>query len=153
LQRSGQSSASTRFAQDALPLCLADNHTLLVAAMSVALPAALSVALAPPSAAALVAPCETRCTTLHPPPPLSLLTPPPPSFRNCRLLLCAQLLLDAYNLKTLMLRLPGLGLGAEAEAAPVPLTYSKYVTKQMGKIEMVLKLIGTPDDMLVERFR
>eukprot|EP00611_Tribonema_gayanum_P022026 TRINITY_DN4353_c0_g1_i2.p1 TRINITY_DN4353_c0_g1~~TRINITY_DN4353_c0_g1_i2.p1 ORF type:complete len:360 (-),score=131.75 TRINITY_DN4353_c0_g1_i2:204-1256(-) len=64
-----------------------------------------------------------------------------------------QLLLDAYNLKTLMLRLPILGLEAGAETSPIPLTYSKYVTKQMGKIEMVLKLIGAPSDRLVEQFR
>lgn len=66
-----------------------------------------------------------------------------------------QLLLDVYNLKTLMLKLPVLGIdGVAADQLPmIPMSYTKYVTKQMGKIEMVLKLIGTPDNMLVERFR
>ncbi|CAM9566172.1 unnamed protein product [Discosporangium mesarthrocarpum] len=63
-----------------------------------------------------------------------------------------QLLLDVYNLKTLMLKVPSLGV-VKSEATPVPVTYTKYVTKQMSKIEMVLKLVGTPQSMLVERFQ
>ncbi|CAM9146270.1 unnamed protein product [Choristocarpus tenellus] len=71
-----------------------------------------------------------------------------------------QLLLDVYNLKTLMLKVPSLGV-SPSEATPVPVSYMKYVTKQMSKIEMdslivactVLKLVGTPQSMLVERFQ
>ena len=63
-----------------------------------------------------------------------------------------QLLLDVYNLKTLMLKLPALGIPS-SEAPPIPISYTKYVTKKMSKIEMVLKLVGTPDGMLVERFQ
>ncbi|CAM9504315.1 unnamed protein product, partial [Phaeothamnion confervicola] len=76
-----------------------------------------------------------------------------------------QLLLDVYNIKTLMLKMPTLGAGHDeaggaaaggsvaAAAVMVPVSYTKYVTKQMSKIEMVLKLVGTPENMLVERFR
>jgi hypothetical protein len=54
-----------------------------------------------------------------------------------------------------MLKLPHVGIDSSSgnDAPPVPMSYTKYVTKQMSKIEMVLKLIGTPDTMLVERFR
>ncbi len=79
-----------------------------------------------------------------------------------------QILLDVYNLKGLMLKLPRLGVSesllsssvmgdqeysANASSCTIPLSYTKFVTVQMSKIEMVLKLIGTPDAMLVERFR
>ncbi|CAM9358933.1 unnamed protein product, partial [Chrysoparadoxa australica] len=65
-----------------------------------------------------------------------------------------QLLLDVYNIKSLMLKLPLLGLSSDAAAdAAAPASYTKYVNKQMAKIEMVLKLVGTPDDLLGERFR
>jgi hypothetical protein len=66
-----------------------------------------------------------------------------------------QLLLDVYNIKSIMLKLPHVGVDSSSgnDAPPVPMSYTKYVTKQMSKIEMVLKLIGTPDTMLVERFR
>ena len=63
-----------------------------------------------------------------------------------------QLLLDVYNLKTLVGDMPKIGQGAD-EAVNVPQTYTKYVTKQMAKIEVVLKLVGTPVDMLAERFK
>ncbi|CAM9322492.1 unnamed protein product [Hapterophycus canaliculatus] len=63
-----------------------------------------------------------------------------------------QLLLDVYNLKTLMLKVPSLGLDP-LQSTPIPATYTKYVTKHMSKIEMVLKLVGTPHAMLVERFQ
>ncbi|CAN0348631.1 unnamed protein product [Ectocarpus sp. 6 AP-2014] len=63
-----------------------------------------------------------------------------------------QLLLDVYNLKTLMLKVPSLGLD-QLQSTPVPVSYTKYVTKHMSKIEMVLKLVGTPQAMLVERFQ
>jgi hypothetical protein len=70
-----------------------------------------------------------------------------------------QLLLDVYNLKNLMLKLPAVGLedegsgGSYAPPSIIPLSYTKFVTAQMSKIEMVLKLVGTPDALLVERFR
>ncbi|CAM9907786.1 unnamed protein product [Scytosiphon promiscuus] len=63
-----------------------------------------------------------------------------------------QLLLDVYNLKTLMLKVPSLGLDP-LQTTPIPASYTKYVTKHMSKIEMVLKLVGTPQAMLVERFQ
>jgi hypothetical protein len=63
-----------------------------------------------------------------------------------------QLLLDVYNLKTLMLNLPTMGQ-PPGETTPVPGTYIKYVAKQVAKIEVVLKLVSTPVDMLAETFK
>ena len=60
-----------------------------------------------------------------------------------------QLLLDVYNLKDLMLKLPTLG----EEGGTAPQFYVKQVTKEFSKIEILLKLIGTPTDILVEVFR
>lgn len=63
-----------------------------------------------------------------------------------------QLLLDVYNIKTLVGDMPKIGQAPD-EGVSVPQTYTKYVTKQMAKIEVVLKLVGTPVDMLAERFK
>lgn len=63
-----------------------------------------------------------------------------------------QLLLDAYNLKTLLLHLHGLGAGA-SEVRSIPGMYSKFIVSRASQIETVLKLVGTPAEMLVERFR
>ncbi len=68
-----------------------------------------------------------------------------------------------------MLKLPRLGISeslslpspltvdqdysANSSSYSIPLSYTKFVTVQMSKIEMVLKLVGTPNAMLVERFR
>lgn len=65
-----------------------------------------------------------------------------------------QLLLDVYNLKTLMLQLPVIGVPQGPEGPPpIPAGYTKYVTKQMAKIDTVLKLVLTSVDMLAERFK
>jgi len=47
---------------------------------------------------------------------------------------------------------PGGSPRAVAHVKP-PATYVKFVTKHLAKIEMVLKLVGTPTEMLVERFK
>lgn len=80
-----------------------------------------------------------------------------------------QLLLDVYSIKTLMLRLPVL----EAEKKMVsggassrhsntnlsggstiaPAIYTKMVNKEFRKLEVMLKLVGSPRDRLVEMFR
>jgi vacuolar protein sorting-associated protein 53 len=66
-----------------------------------------------------------------------------------------QLLMDTYSMKTLMLQLPNLH-SSESSAtinkstSPV---YVKLITAKTTHIEVILKLIGTPDDMLLERFR
>ncbi|KAJ8601265.1 hypothetical protein CTAYLR_003283 [Chrysophaeum taylorii] len=52
-----------------------------------------------------------------------------------------QLLLDIHSLKPLFLELTDNA------------TYTKFVTKHLAKVEMVLKLVGTPTEMLVERFK
>ena len=65
-----------------------------------------------------------------------------------------QLLLDTYNVKTLLLHLHHLGLPADSDRrAPVPSMYMKLVTSRTAHIEVVLKLIGTPTEMLLERFK
>ena len=69
-----------------------------------------------------------------------------------------QLLLDTYNIKALMLQLPQLGWtsgetphpGASgSKPPPVSLMYSKLVNSKVSHIEMVLKLISTPEEMLL----
>ena len=84
-----------------------------------------------------------------------------------------QLLLDVYSIKTLLLRLPVL----EAEKKSIvgitsssssrhsnntnlsgvstiaPAIYTKMVNKEFRKLEVMLKLVGSPRDRLVEMFR
>ncbi|KAL3905009.1 MAG: hypothetical protein SGILL_009849 [Bacillariaceae sp.] len=73
-----------------------------------------------------------------------------------------QLLLDIYNLKTLMLKLPV--LEAQAASTPsarkvttgstiAPAMYTKMVQKQFKKIELLLKMTGTPVNLLIDVFK
>eukprot|EP00981_Chlorochromonas_danica_P000477 scaffold98_cov248-Ochromonas_danica.AAC.18 len=68
-----------------------------------------------------------------------------------------QLLLDTYSLKTLLFALPGLELGttvtALTKAPPPNAIYAKLINGKAGHIEIILKLVGTPEEVLVERFR
>lgn len=68
-----------------------------------------------------------------------------------------QLLLDTYNLKTMLLQLHHLGLPdsppQEQERSVVPPMFMKLVTSKATHIEVILKLVGTPEDMLLERFK
>lgn len=74
-----------------------------------------------------------------------------------------QLLLDVYNLKTLFLKLPILepkatpGTGASPTKNVVstiaPAIYTKMIEKQFKKIETLLKLVGTPADLLIDVFK
>ena len=76
-----------------------------------------------------------------------------------------QLLLDVYNLKTFFLKLPVLEKSEPAlasttarKAAPArstiaPAMYTKMVQKQFKKIETLLKLTGTPVDLLIDVFK
>lgn len=71
-----------------------------------------------------------------------------------------QLLLDVYNLKTLFLKLPVLEnvkspgkKSVSAGSTIAPAIYTKMVQKQFGKIETLLKLVGTPIDLLIDNFR
>lgn len=71
-----------------------------------------------------------------------------------------QILLDLYNLKTLFLKIPVL-----EDATPIgkknvssggsiaPAMYTKIVQKQFGRMETILKLVGTATNLLVENFR
>ncbi|OQS02626.1 vacuolar protein sorting-associated protein 53, partial [Thraustotheca clavata] len=64
-----------------------------------------------------------------------------------------QLLLDVHALKMLFLNLPAMGREGETQAASVPARYSKFVTTEMTHAEAVLKLIGTPTEMIIESFK
>jgi hypothetical protein len=74
-----------------------------------------------------------------------------------------QLLLDVYNLKTLLLRLPvldktdpsspGKSPKAQVGSSIAPAVYTKMVTKQFQQIETLLKLVGTPSNLLLDVFK
>jgi len=68
-----------------------------------------------------------------------------------------QLLLDTYSLKTLLMHMQHLGIDASNSAnssrLPVPPMYLKLITSRAAHIEMILKLLGTPEEMLVDRFK
>lgn len=75
-----------------------------------------------------------------------------------------QLLLDVYNLKTVFLKLPVLESSASSSTSPnrravpagstiAPKNYTKMVQKQFKRIETLLKLTGTPADMLIDVFK
>jgi hypothetical protein len=77
-----------------------------------------------------------------------------------------QLLLDTYSVKTLLTHLHHLGSSASSSVAgggggaglsgdrtPIPAMYLKLVATKVSHIEVVLKLLGTPDELLVERFK
>nr|CCA24290.1 vacuolar protein sortingassociated protein 53 putat [Albugo laibachii Nc14] len=66
-----------------------------------------------------------------------------------------QLLLDVCALKSLFLQLPVLVTDSSSfsGSTDVPARFTKFVTQEFGKIEAVLKLIGTPNEMLIESFK
>jgi hypothetical protein len=74
-----------------------------------------------------------------------------------------QLLLDVYNIKTLLMKLPVMERGANSSASPkkpgaaastiAPAMYTKMVTKQFRRIETLLKLVGTPNELLIDVFK
>jgi vacuolar protein sorting-associated protein 53 len=71
-----------------------------------------------------------------------------------------QLLLDLYNLKTLFLKLPVLedagmpGKKAVSTGPSIaPAMYTKTIQKQFGRMETILKLVGTPLDLLIDNFK
>ena len=72
-----------------------------------------------------------------------------------------QLLLDIYNLKTLFLKLPVLEPKTVSGSSPAkkvastiaPALYTKMIQKQFNRIETLLKLVGTPADLLIDVFK
>lgn len=70
-----------------------------------------------------------------------------------------QLLLDAYNIKTLLLKLPvlendtGSGESPGKSSTISPAIYTKMVSNQFQRIEILLKLVGTPSDLLIDNFK
>ena len=58
-----------------------------------------------------------------------------------------QLILDINALKGLLLTLPKIGGGI------APSSYTTHVSKEFAKIEMLLKLVGTPSEILVEMIK
>lgn len=69
-----------------------------------------------------------------------------------------QLLLDVYSLKTLFLKLPVLepkntsALPKKVTSTIAPALYTKMIQKQFTRIEILLKLVGTPADLLIDVF-
>ena len=79
-----------------------------------------------------------------------------------------QLLLDVYSIKTLLLKLPVLeaekkktvtsshlkaNTNLSAGSTIAPAMYTKMVNKEARKLETMLKLVGSPKEMLVDMFR
>lgn len=72
-----------------------------------------------------------------------------------------QLLLDTYSMKTMVMQLPiiqnpATGNGNPAAAldkSNIPSVYTKLVNSRSTHIEVILKLVGTPEDLLLERFK
>ena len=80
-----------------------------------------------------------------------------------------QLLLDVYSIKTLLLKLPVLETEKKASTSRhtsasasaslsvastiPPAMYTKMVNKEFRKLEVMLKLVGSPKELLVEMFR
>lgn len=64
-----------------------------------------------------------------------------------------QLLLDTYSLKTLLLHLPNLNPGEKESSVRTSPVYAKLINAKVSHIEVILKLVGTPEDMLLERFK
>jgi hypothetical protein len=71
-----------------------------------------------------------------------------------------QLLLDTYSMKTLLMHLPVLnapdpntGAAQRGDPKNVPGMYTKLINARSTHIEVILKLVGTPDEVLLERFK
>lgn len=71
-----------------------------------------------------------------------------------------QLLVDTYSLKSLLLNLHHIGIDTSTPAGlkakstyTIPSIYTRFVNNRIGHLEMVLKLVSTPEDVLVEKFR
>jgi hypothetical protein len=72
-----------------------------------------------------------------------------------------QLQLDLYNLKSLFLKLPVLEESSATTgkrtvtsgASIAPAMYTKTVQKHFGRMETILKLVGTPNDLLCQNIK
>ena len=64
-----------------------------------------------------------------------------------------QLLLDTYSLKTLLMHLHNVNIDSNTTKITIPPMYIKLITAKAGHIEMILKLLGTPEELLVDRFK
>ncbi len=67
------------------------------------------------------------------------------------------MLLDLQNVRSILLRAPASGdEAASGEGAPVEAggkMYSKFVNKELPKVELFLKLVATPRERLSEALR
>ena len=77
-----------------------------------------------------------------------------------------QLLLDTYNVKTLLLHFHHMGQGPSSDqlnsnssnntsstSSSIPPMYMKLITSKITQIEIILKLVGTPEELILERFK
>lgn len=72
-----------------------------------------------------------------------------------------QLLLDTYNMKAVLTQLPSLTDPTQSHTSSTGTSsnsnkmansmYLKLVNNKIAHIEMILKLVGTPEDILLER--
>ena len=67
---------------------------------------------------------------------------------------------DSHALKSILEQMPKMGhkedgSGGSNGGGPfnIPATYTKFVKRAMSKVEMMLKLVQTPTDMLAQRFK
>eukprot|EP00850_Spirogloea_muscicola_P023182 SM000335S12906 [mRNA] locus=s335:65884:70763:+ [translate_table: standard] len=59
-----------------------------------------------------------------------------------------QMLLDTHAVKTLLLEAPSLG-----SQLPIPSSYSKYVIREVGKAEALLKVLLSPSEAIADTYR
>lgn len=65
-----------------------------------------------------------------------------------------QLLLDAHAIKSILLSAPTMGSAAvDDDDAPSHRLYEKYVSREMGKVELLLKVVSTPKDMFADNLK
>jgi len=63
-----------------------------------------------------------------------------------------QLSLDAHALKTFLLDMPNIGADEDHKAGPTR-SFTRYVTREMSRVESILKTLICPTDKLIATFR
>ncbi len=64
-----------------------------------------------------------------------------------------QILLDTTALRTLLISLPNIGASAQSsQRAPAPTTYVKHISREIAKLEAVLKVILAPAETCIDTY-